>query len=117
MQKYTNVDDYIASAPNEIQYRLKTLRDIILATIPQAKESMSYGMAYYSYKGKLLYFGYFKKHIGLFIPGSILKDFQEDLKKYETSTATIRFPLSEELPLSLIKKLVKARVASVEKEK
>jgi uncharacterized protein YdhG (YjbR/CyaY superfamily) len=117
MKHYSDVNRYIADAPKEIQNQLNNLRKIILEIAPQAKESISYGMAYYSYNGKLIYFGYFKNHISVFIPGSTIKKFKDNLKKYKTATATIQFPLFEELPFPLIKKLIQARVAEVEKEK
>lgn len=109
MQKSTNVDEYIANAPNEIQDRLRKIRGIIKAQVPDVEEKISYGMPYYGYKGRLVYFAYAKNHIGIYIPGSVIKDHEEDLKSYSTSTATIRFSLDKELPLGLITKLIKAR--------
>lgn len=117
MKQYKTVDEYIKNASEDIQPKLNEIRKIIINQAPQAKESMSYGMAYYSYKGKLLYFGYFKKHIGLYIPGSVIKNHLEELKDYTSAKATIRFPLDKDLPISLITKLVKARIKEVEEKK
>ncbi len=66
MQKVKTVDEYIASAPQGIQKKLKALRTTIKAAAPQASEKISYGMAGYYYKGRLIYFAYFKSHIGLY---------------------------------------------------
>ena len=67
-------------------------------------------MPYYGYKGRLVYFAYAKAHIGFYLTPPILKIYKAELKKYSTSTATIRFPLKEKFPIQLIKKLIKAMV-------
>src|SRR5258708_3275067 len=110
MQAISDVDQYIANAPKDVQKKLKELRAAIKITAPKAEERISYGMPYYGYKGRLAYFAYAKTHIGLYLTPPILEDFKKELEPYSTSTATIRFPLSEELPINLIKKLLQARV-------
>lgn len=103
------VDEYISSVPEDLRDRLKEIRKIIKTTVPEAQEKISYGMPYYGYKGRLAYFRLAKHHIGLYIPGSALKQLKEESKGYETSTATIRLPHDKKLPIGLIKKLIKAR--------
>lgn len=110
-----SVDSYIARAPKEIRSKLKQLRAVIRKAAPHAQEKISYGMPYYGYKGRLAYFRLSKHHIGLYIPTPIVAQHKKELKGYETSSATIRFPLDKLLPLSLIRKLVKARVKINEK--
>ena len=110
MKKAKNVDAYIAAAPKEVQGKLKELRAIIQAAAPGAEEPISYGMPYYSCKGRVAYFAFAKKHIGLYVPSPVIEEHQKELTAYETAKATIRFPLQAKLPLALIKKLVKARV-------
>lgn len=110
MKRAKDVDEYIAQAPKEIQGKLQELRGAIKETAPAAEEKLSYGMPYYGYKGRLAYFAYAKNHIGLYVMPPIIQDHKKELEKYETATATVRFPLSEDLPLALIKKLVKAGV-------
>ena len=117
MKPAKDVDEYIASAPKEVQGKLKELRATIKETAPNAEEKISYGMPYYGYKGRLAYFAYFKNHIGLYAMPPILKGHQNELKKYQTAKATIRFPLNEDLPIALIKKLVKAGIKNNEAEK
>ncbi len=110
MRSVKNVDEYIALSPQEVQYKLKELREIIKSAAPKAQEYISYGMPYYYYKGRLVYFGLSKKHIGLYIPTPIIEEHKSELKDYETTKATIRFSLDKRLPVMLIKKLVKARI-------
>src|SRR6266704_871670 len=110
MKPAKTVDEYIAQAPKEVQEKLQELRAVIRTAAPHAEERISYGMPYYYYKGRLVYFQLWKKHIGLYVPSPVLEEHQSELKGYETTKATIRFPLDQKLPLALIKKLVKARV-------
>lgn len=114
MQKAKDVNEYIASAPKEVQEKLKQLRKTILDVVPDAEEKISYGMPYYGYKGRLVYFAYAKHHIGVYaIPGN-LAGHEEEIKQYRTGKATLQFALDKELPLSLIKKLVAAGVINNE---
>lgn len=111
MKKATSVDEYIENAPEEIKGKLKELRDTIKEVAPEAQEKISYGMPYYGYKGRLAYFAYAKNHIGLYITPPIIQDHRKELEGYETATATVRFPIDKDLPLPLINKLLKARIA------
>ena len=110
MQKFNTVDEYIASAPEDVQGKLRKLRAAIKSVAPQAEEKISYAMPYYSYKGRLVYFAYTKNHIGLYALFPDEDTLQKELKDYSTSKGTIRFPLDQKLPLDLIKKLIRARV-------
>src|SRR5258706_7271046 len=101
--KTINVDQYIKGASEDLQSRLQALRKLIKDIAPEADERISYGMPYYAYKGRLVYFGYTKNHIGLYALFPDEDSLKNDLKSYSTSKGTIRFPLDEELPLGLIK--------------
>ena len=110
MEPVKDVDEYIAQAPQEMQERLQELRSIIRTTAPDAEERMSYGMPFYDYKGRLVYFRLWKKYIGLYIPTPIVEEHKSELEAYKTTKSAIHFPLDEKLPLALIEKLVKARI-------
>lgn len=115
---FKDVEAYIAAAPKAFRAKLKELRGTIRKAAPQAQEKISYGMPYYGYKGRLAYFALMKNHIGLYIPPPILQNHRKELEKYSTSnSATVRFPLNQKLPLSLIRKLVKARMKWNERKK
>lgn len=62
----------------------------------------------------LVWFAGFSDHCSLFPTAAVIQTFKKELKGYKTSKGTIRFPVDEPLPASLLKKLVKARVAQVE---
>lgn len=110
MKKPISVDQYIDSAPSEMQSKLKQIRGAIRSAAPKAEEKISYGMPYYHYKGRVAYFGYAKSHIGFYAMPANLKDHLPELKKYTTATSTIRFPLHEQIPFELIKKMIKNQI-------
>jgi len=110
MNKSKEVNEYIANAPGEMREKLELVRVAIREAAPEAEERISYGIPYYDYKGKLAYFSFTKNHIGLYVVPPVVEEHKEELKKYFTSKSTVRFPINEELPNRLIKKLVKARV-------
>jgi len=105
-----DVDEYIALAPEDVQARLKALRATILAAVPDAQERISYGMPTYDYKGRLVYFAVWKRHIGLYaLSTPVLAAHESDLRGYVTTKGTVQLPLDEELPIALIEELVKAQ--------
>ncbi len=109
--KFTGVEEYLSIFPEEIIELLQTLRTAIKEAAPESEEVISYNMPAYRYHGILVYFAAYKNHIG-FYPGSSLINevFKKDLVKYKTSKGTIQFPLNQQLPIKLIKKIVKFRV-------
>jgi uncharacterized protein YdhG (YjbR/CyaY superfamily) len=99
------VDAYIEAAPKAAQPHLLAQRRTILTVAPKAREKMSYGMPFYEYRGRLVYFAAFKKHVGMYAVGEA-----KGLEKYFYGASTLRFPFGEPLPAALIARLVKARV-------
>jgi uncharacterized protein YdhG (YjbR/CyaY superfamily) len=102
------VDAYIAAAPRAAQPLLRQLRAVIKEAAPQAEERISYKMPSYQFHGRLMYFAVFKDHIGLYPAGYAEK--YKELRKYMSGKGTLRFPLDQPLPASLITKLIKQRV-------
>ena len=117
MKKAKDVNEYIARAPRELRGKLTELRAIIKGAAPRAEERISYGMPYYAYQGRLAYFLLAKPHIGLYLPTPVIEEHKRELEDYETAKATVRFPLNKKLPVTLIKKLVKARAKKNEASK
>ncbi len=116
--KAPTVDAYISAAPREARKKLQELRAVIRKAAPKAAERISYQMPYYHYKGRLAYFSLWKSHIGFYLPTPTIEEHRRELAKYETTKATIRFPLDQKLPAALIQKLIKARMKrNDEKEK
>ena len=109
-----NVDEYLAAVPKEARTTLAKLRKTIKAAAPMASEVISYQMPMYKHHGMVVGFAAFKDHCSIF-PGSAVMDvYKKELKHYDTSKGTIRFPANKPLPAALVKKLVKARIAENE---
>jgi len=114
--KAKDVDSYIASFPQATQEKLEEMRRIIKTNAPKAEESISYQMPYYKYKQRLVYFAGYEHHIGLYIVGRVMEEFKKELAEYKTAKATIRFPLDKPLPKVLIKNIIKAAVAEIDRD-
>jgi uncharacterized protein YdhG (YjbR/CyaY superfamily) len=111
-----DVDEYIANAPAEMQDKLRQLRAAIKQVAPGAFEGTSYKMPYYDYKGRLVWFALLKSNIGLYLRPPVIEQHRSELAKYRTTKSAINFPLAQELPIPLIKKLIKARMKMNEAE-
>jgi uncharacterized protein YdhG (YjbR/CyaY superfamily) len=113
-----NVDEYLAGVPEPARSTLKKLRAVIRSAVPpEATEAISYGIPVFRYKGSLVWFAGFSDHCSLFPTTSVIREFKNELKAYEISKGTIRFPVDKPLPAALVKKMVKARVAQNEQKK
>ncbi|HCC78485.1 MAG: hypothetical protein A2X25_09200 [Chloroflexi bacterium GWB2_49_20] len=106
-----SIDEYIAIFPEEVQLKLKGLRATIKDSAPGAVEKISYQMPTFFQNGNLVHFAAYKNHIGFYPTPSGIEEFKNELSIYEGSKGTIRFPIDEPLPLELISKIVKFRVA------
>ena len=108
---FNSIDEYIAMFPEEVRKILEELRATIKAAAPAAEEKISYQIPTFFLKGNLVHFAAYKKHIGFYpTPGGI-QAFKKELSVYEGSKGSVRFPIDKPLPLKLISKIVKFRVA------
>ena len=113
---FASIDEYIATFPESIQAILQEVRETIQAAATDATEKISYQMPTFKYQGRMLVsFAAFKHHCSFFPGAEPLVEHKDDLKGYETSKGTIRFPTDKLLPAALVKKLVKTRIAQIEK--
>jgi uncharacterized protein YdhG (YjbR/CyaY superfamily) len=108
----TTVDSYLAGLPADKRAALEKLRTAILAAAPGAEECISYQIPAFRLDGKMLvWFGAAANHCA-FYPGAVVEAHEDELKGYKTSKGTIRFSPERPLPSALVRKLVKARIAS-----
>ena len=114
-QKPRTIDEYITKVNSDQRATLEKLRRTILAAAPGAEECISYGIPAFRLNGRaLVFFGAWANHCSFYPANSaMLKKLRDDLKGFQTSKGTIRFSPDKPLPESLVKKLVKARVAQV----
>jgi uncharacterized protein YdhG (YjbR/CyaY superfamily) len=116
-ERSDSVDAYIATAPKEVQARLRQFRAIIREVAPTAVESISYQMPFYDYKGRLAWFGLAKAHIGFYLRPPVIEEHRKELADFATTKSAVHFPLDEKIPVSLVRRLVKARMKKNEAEK
>jgi uncharacterized protein YdhG (YjbR/CyaY superfamily) len=112
-RKPTTIDGYLRNVKADQRRALEGLRRVIRDVAPDSKECISYGIPAFRVDGRaLVFFGAWGSRCS-FYPGSsaALKDFQNDLKEFQTSKGTIRFSPDKPLPTALVKKLVQARMA------
>ena len=110
--KTKTIDAYLATLPTDQRVALKRLRTIIRAAAPKAEECISYQIPSFRQDGMLVGFGATANHCTFFVmSSSILKGFTKELKGYETGKGSIQFQPAKPLPVALVRKLVKARMA------
>ncbi len=116
--KPKNVDEYSAAFSEEIQERLRQVRQVIKDNAPEAVESIAYGMpAYKLNKKPLVYFAGYQNHIGFYATPTGHSKFTKELSKYKQGKGSVQFPLTEPLPVDLIAKIVRFRVAENKQKK
>lgn len=108
---YTTIDEYIAMFPEEIRALLDQMRATIRAAAPEAQEKISYRMPTFFLKGNLVHFAAHKNHIGFYPTPSGIEAFRRELAGYESSKGAVQFPIGEPLPLELVGRIVRFRVA------
>jgi uncharacterized protein YdhG (YjbR/CyaY superfamily) len=108
---FKSVDEYIASYPKDVQAILQLVRRTICKAVPAAEERISYQMpAHGSRSGPVIAFAGWKTHYSLYgATGHVVAAFKEDLAPYKVNKGTIRFPLSEAVPVKLIARIAKFR--------
>jgi uncharacterized protein YdhG (YjbR/CyaY superfamily) len=112
------VDQYIDAVPEPARSTMKRVRAMIRSAAPrEATEGLSYAIPAFKYKGPFFAYAAFSNHCSLFpMSGRIIEAFKDDLKNFQTSKGTIRFPVDKPPSASLIQKMVKARVALQERK-
>jgi uncharacterized protein YdhG (YjbR/CyaY superfamily) len=112
-KKPKTIDETLDGVSDEQRAALEKLRQTIRSAVPKAEEYITYGIAAFRLEGRALVgFGASTKHCSLYpMSGSTVAALQDELKGYKTSKAAIQFTTDKPLPASLVKKVVKARLA------
>lgn len=106
---FETIDEYIHSFPAEVQSILEEIRKTIKAIVPDAEEKISYQMPTFYLNGNLVHFAAFKNHIGFYPTPSGITEFEKELSVYKSAKGSAQFPITEPMPLDLIRKMVQYR--------
>jgi uncharacterized protein YdhG (YjbR/CyaY superfamily) len=120
-RKRSGVDGYIARCPKEAQGDLAKIRAAIRAVAPGAIERTDYfRMPGYSnpridyYDGMFAWFSFRKPHVRLHVPPSVMQAHRKELAGYATTKAIVSFSMGKPVPITLVKKLVKASLKAMQ---
>ncbi|RJP36026.1 MAG: hypothetical protein C4547_08215 [Phycisphaerales bacterium] len=109
----TTIDEYLAGVRPEQRAALNRLRKAIHAAAPEAEECITYGMPGFRLHGRaLVAFGARESHCAFFpMSGTTIADHKDKLVAFQTTKGTVRFQADAPIPASLVRTLVKARIA------
>jgi len=112
----TDIDEYIAAQPTDVQPILTKLRETIRAVAPDASERMSWRMPTFWQGQIIIQFAAFKKHISIF-PGDLERlPFQQRLQGYRTTKGGIQLPLDQPIDYELVADITRCRLAQTQTE-
>ncbi len=107
-----DIDEYIARFPKNVQVALEEVRKTIKQAAPGAEETISYAIPAFKQNGQyLVYFAGYQHHIGLYPAPVGNPIFEKAFSKYKTGKGSVQFPLDKPMPIALITRIVKFRIA------
>jgi len=107
------VSAYIDAAPEPARTRLRTLRSVVREEAPSAIERISYGLPTWTLGENLLHLGAFARHVGVYPGAAAIEAFEDDLVSFKTSKGAIQLPHDRELPVELVRRIVRWRLEHV----
>lgn len=112
---FKSVGEYLAKQPPEARSILRVVQSAIRSAVPEAQECISYQIPSYKLHGTpVIYFAAWKQHYSLYpATNGVLEAFKKDLAGYEVSKGTIRFPLTQPVPVKLIRRIARFRAELV----
>ena len=109
------VDEYIAVADPDRRHTLRALREVIRDAAPGAREEIRHGMPYYVDHGDLVAFASQKHHVSVYVMGLRLAEHRHELGTLDCGKGCIRFKQLEELPLDVLRTIVRETAADNER--
>ena len=108
----SGIDDYLAGVDEPKRATLQALRGTIRELLPDAEETISYGMPAYKVNGVTVAgFAAFKNHLS-YLPhsGSVIDKVPEAVAAYDGTKGSLHFPVDQPLPRDLVRELLKVRL-------
>lgn len=118
-RKSAEVDEYIARCPKAAQGNLAKIRAAIREAAPGATERTDYfqmpGYSYpgFDYDGMFAWFSFKEPHIRLHVRPPVIQEHRKELAGYATTKAIVSFPIGKPVPITLVKKLLKASLKAM----
>lgn len=110
------VDEFISVQADDVRERLEAIRSSIKQAVPDATETISYGIPTFQINGKnMVHYGPGKRHIGVYATPDGHSEFEAELGTYKRGKGSVQFPLSEPLPISLITRMAEFRAEQLRK--
>ena len=110
--KPQTIDEYLAPLSKEKRAALENLRRAIKSVAPKAEECISYQLPSFRLGGRLLVsFGAWANHCAFYPGAHPVEAHNDELKAWDTNKGSIRFQADRPLPATLVRKLVKTRIA------
>ena len=111
-----SIDEYISRQEKELQPVLVCLKDTIHNAIPEAEETIAWGMPTWKKKGNIIHFAVSKNHIGIYVGQEAVAHFGERLNGFEIYKGAIRLKRNREIPCALISDIAKWSFTMDQKE-
>jgi uncharacterized protein YdhG (YjbR/CyaY superfamily) len=110
--RVTSIDEYLATLAPPQRAFLQKLRKLIHSIAPRAQECITYSIPGFKQNSPFVAFAAFKNHYSLFpMGGATIEKFKKELRDFDTNKGTIRFTEENPLPSSLVRKIVRHRLA------
>ena len=110
----TEIREYLASLSPDTRRAVAQLRALIRAAAPKAVEGRSYGIIGYKIDGRpFIYCGGFRRHVALYPVTAAMRRDADAIAPYQASKGTLKFPLDAPVPVALVKRLLKTRLAEM----
>lgn len=110
--KFTSINEYISTLPEDTQKAMGEIIATIKARVPNAEEHISYNMPAFKVNGEyFVHFSAWKNHIGMYPIPAGNEAFQKQIEQYRSAKSSLNFPLDKPMPIKLIEKVIKFRIA------
>ena len=110
--KFTSINEYVSTLPENAQKAMSEIIATIKAKVPNAEEHISYNMPAFKVNGEyFIHFSAWKNHIGMYPIPAGNEAFQKQIDPYRSAKSSLNFPLDKPIPIKLIEKFIKFRIA------